>query len=467
MFDWNMAAHCLVSWVATYAVHSTVILGCTAVLLVLFGRRRHLLTNRLWKAAMVSGCLTATVQLAMAEPDLNQPLVRQKLLKTDVPPPTRPASDVEKQSDWKVTVSVESPHVISDTKANEPTAVAPPTSTIQAGGKERVAFAANLLRDDAWVSVGAATIVAFWLAILLLEVHRIWSCWKRLSAYDAVESRKCAKLLAQILKQTATKRSIALLQGPPSIPPFAFGILRPTIVLPQGIENELTDSQLRALIGHEVAHIVRADLFWMSLARVLCRLFPLQPLNWCASRRIEQSAEFLSDRWAVGQGVARHRLAETLTRVAEISMASRHAAPRVVAAPATGNAAVLIRRVEELVSTQAIPSHWNLVRRLAFTLLVVLGFGGVMVAAPVVRYWPAEADELARSTLAGAQIPGSPSSLDEQIERMNQDIARLTALLDGHSDAQLNNAAESIQRRSQQISKQFEVFKSKQSKEWE
>ncbi len=67
--------------------------------------------------------------------------------------------------------------------------------------------------------------------------------------------------------------------------PFACGLLRWTIVLPAGIEQRLSGSEMKALLAHEVAHLVRRDPWWLWLGEVLCTCLAFQPLNFLARRR--------------------------------------------------------------------------------------------------------------------------------------------------------------------------------------
>ena len=54
----------ILAWLATYAVHSTLLLGGVAFLTT-FVVRRDAWQDTLWKAALVGGLVTATVQLAL------------------------------------------------------------------------------------------------------------------------------------------------------------------------------------------------------------------------------------------------------------------------------------------------------------------------------------------------------------------------------------------------------------------
>ncbi|MGH7605168.1 MAG: M56 family metallopeptidase [Gemmatimonadaceae bacterium] len=78
--------------------------------------------------------------------------------------------------------------------------------------------------------------------------------------------------------------------------PFA---LRSEIVLPTWILDRLTVAELRAVVAHEVAHVRRCDAFWRCAASAVLRSFVFQPLNWIAESRLRELSECICDDEAV------------------------------------------------------------------------------------------------------------------------------------------------------------------------
>jgi hypothetical protein len=81
-------------------------------------------------------------------------------------------------------------------------------------------------------------------------------------------------------------------------------------------------------------------------------LFFFQPLNRLARLRLQDEAEFLADRWALGRGVEALSLASCLTEVAGWIVSNRRALP-VPSMAARG--ARLTRRVERLLEERRAP----------------------------------------------------------------------------------------------------------------
>jgi beta-lactamase regulating signal transducer with metallopeptidase domain/5-hydroxyisourate hydrolase-like protein (transthyretin family) len=79
------------------------------------------------------------------------------------------------------------------------------------------------------------------------------------------------------------------------VTPVATGALRPTIVLPQRFVENSPSGELRAVLGHEWAHIRNGDLWLLALDRCLFPLLWAHPVYWWMRRRIRQDQEFLAD----------------------------------------------------------------------------------------------------------------------------------------------------------------------------
>jgi beta-lactamase regulating signal transducer with metallopeptidase domain len=147
--------------------------------------------------------------------------------------------------------------------------------------------------------------------------------------------------------------------------PFACGIHRWTIVLPEGIEQQLSPAELKGLLAHEVAHLVRRDPVWQWLGELLCTCLAFQPLNFLARRRWQQATELLCDDWAVNQRISATTLAECLTRIAEWRLNRREAA---IGLAAVGHPAMLTQRIEWLLRPRLVTESGRSRRSMLATL---------------------------------------------------------------------------------------------------
>ncbi|MBQ8800565.1 MAG: hypothetical protein IJZ55_13505 [Lachnospiraceae bacterium] len=73
--------------------------------------------------------------------------------------------------------------------------------------------------------------------------------------------------------------------------PFVFGVIKPRIYVPSGMEEE----QMNCVIAHESAHLNRKDHWWKTLAFFLLSVYWFQPLLWISyllfSKDIERACD--------------------------------------------------------------------------------------------------------------------------------------------------------------------------------
>ena len=83
------------------------------------------------------------------------------------------------------------------------------------------------------------------------------------------------------------------------IEPGVIGMFRPAILLPDGIEGELSASQLEAVLTHERQHARRRDNVWAALHTLVQVLFWFHPLVWLIGRRLADEREKACDQAAL------------------------------------------------------------------------------------------------------------------------------------------------------------------------
>jgi hypothetical protein len=103
--------------------------------------------------------------------------------------------------------------------------------------------------------------------------------------------------------------------------PMAVGYRRPAILLPRALVDRLTPEELRHVLLHESAHLLRKD-DWIALAeRVVRAVFFFQPAVYWIGRQIEQEREIACDDWVVAQSGNPKPYATSLARLAELGSA--------------------------------------------------------------------------------------------------------------------------------------------------
>jgi hypothetical protein len=109
----------------------------------------------------------------------------------------------------------------------------------------------------------------------------------------------------------------------PAIPePSVVGVFRPVILLPQGIEVQLTPVQLESVLLHEMAHVHRHDNLTGLIHRVVEVLFWFHPLVWWIGARLSDERERACDEDVLRGGIEPKAYAESILRIGELYVKS-------------------------------------------------------------------------------------------------------------------------------------------------
>jgi len=427
----------------TYLLHSTMLLAAVWLVLKLGRVRSHALAERLWKMAAILGLVTAPVQLALGwsspvfdvtlGPNEDMPYAAgdKANSSTDGPPVVAPpegTGSVDQQAPnaasfaLKIIDSIE-PTVGLDGDGDEyrgsvrqdtysgnahlpdekPDYLFAASSDMAKGelghvlqceerrreGKsdaetpvasDRSSFAVSPPIAARLGSAGAMLTAAFIIcgAFMLLVQTSIFH--RRCRGSRELGDGPARRILDRLLQKNSVRRQVRLLSSDAFGEPVAFGLARWTIVLPSGIEQRLANDELKALLAHELAHLVRGDVHWLWMGRVLCSCLTFQPLNFIARRRWQYEAEFLCDDWAVGRGVSPISLARCLTRIAEWRLTEREYTAGLAA---VGSKARIVLRVERLVSATGPADVWTRpFRRILLRLAVIVTVACFVCIAP-------------------------------------------------------------------------------------
>lgn len=153
--------------------------------------------------------------------------------------------------------------------------------------------------------------------------------------------------------------------------PLTVGLLRPVLVLPEGLADELTAEQLRMVVRHEDAHVCRRDHWAALLQWATVTLFWWNPMVHAVSNRLSRLREQLCDDHAARSAREGRLLAEALLRVAERTIL---AAQFPCVALFDGDTCDLEERVRRLLA----PTRWS--DRLGFSGQALIGSFAVLAS---------------------------------------------------------------------------------------
>ena len=295
---------------------------------------------------------------------------------------------------------------------------------------------------------------------VLVIIQSRWLCHRFVGA-RALDSGPARRTLERLLKRHAHHRRVRLLSADTCQEPVVFGMMRWTIVLPANSDKRLCKDELRALLAHELAHLVRGDLWWLWIGRLLCACLAFQPLNFLARRRWRQATEYLCDEWALQCGVTGLSLARCLTRIAQWRLDGDEGLTTLAAG---GSKSTLIHRVERLVEQRGTVDAWSSPqRRRRFALLASLVTVTFFAVAPRIGLpSPSGSNQVIsarENSLVVATLPndGPVEScdwglLDEELRGLDTDLIRANSLLDQiPQDRHLRQITADLRRHAQQI----------------
>lgn len=133
------------------------------------------------------------------------------------------------------------------------------------------------------------------LALLtLLGMRRagFWLCSLRFEKAD------CPRLLARIkavAERLGMRSAARALTSKRLATPIAFGLLRPTVGLPDDFEAANIDARKDAMLAHELAHLRARDPWWHLGADLMVALFWWHPIAWWIARQLKQASESAAD----------------------------------------------------------------------------------------------------------------------------------------------------------------------------
>jgi GWxTD domain-containing protein len=101
--------------------------------------------------------------------------------------------------------------------------------------------------------------------------------------------------------------------------PVLRGILRPRIILPEGLSGVLSPQELVAVLSHELIHASRHDNLTAALHRAIACVWWFHPAAWWIERRMAEERECACDETVVRRGAAREDYTSALLMTCRFS----------------------------------------------------------------------------------------------------------------------------------------------------
>jgi beta-lactamase regulating signal transducer with metallopeptidase domain len=207
------------------------------------------------------------------------------------------------------------------------------------------------------------------LAVLANWQLRRWRLAQSLRVESATPER-VAELFAELQRQLGFKRQIPLIVSARIAEPGVWGIWRPIVVLPPGLDERLDDDELRAVLMHELFHIEQRDNLLSTVQMIICALFWFHPLVWLIDRKLMGECELMCDEKVIRFGGEAESYAAGLWKVVQ------HGLGWPVAGVSRVTGSNLKRRIELMLNAK-----YQVERSWARRLMTGVTFGGLFAIA--------------------------------------------------------------------------------------
>src|SRR5262245_26557272 len=283
-----------------------------------------------------------------------------------------------------------------------------------------------LLHNASSGDVSMPTVLAAIWAIGAIALFARWAVrWRSLARVAdespvVVEGRELDIL--RRLEQSHARRPIRMLASAGSLEPGVFGLITPRLLWPRGISAHLDDSQIEAILAHELSHAGRYDNLIAALQMIVQAAFWFHPLVWWIGARLVEERERACDEDVLGFGSEPEVYAESILRTCRFSIEW----PLLCVAGVTG--ADLKRRVEMIMSHRGCESL-GAAKRMGLAILASAAILGPvtigMVNAP--RLHAQTPDGLKRLTFDAASVKPSDGKDATRVALLMQPGGRLRA----------------------------------------
>ena len=320
---------------------SSILFAVAGALAFFLRRKKETICHAVWLAALLA--LPLLPLLSGGAPEFGAPKAHLDVIPTYAEPwkaPAQPSLPIQSP------VAVQSQRAAATSEPlNLPSSMEAGPSPAQAAPvipERRIVFT-----DYPWALALLAylLVVGGFLGGMLLMRIRIHSWVVRGTAVDCPRTMEAFHTAIQLL---GIDREYMVIEHPGIPAPLTCRILRPVVILPPGFAEGLSDSELRAVALHELAHIKRRDTLVFTGIAFLRAFFFFQPLVWYAARQVSFLAEVACDSAALEHEGNPASYANLLTRIA-VRLPDRAPAAELAAGILFTNSS-FFRRVREILS---------------------------------------------------------------------------------------------------------------------
>lgn len=169
-----------------------------------------------------------------------------------------------------------------------------------------------------------ALVAAVWVCGFVVMLAKWISGWRSASrmvrtAEEIIKGREFEALL-HAQSDAGVHRRIDLLLSSAGMEPAVFGIVQPVLLWPAGLSERLDDTQIEAIMAHELEHVRRRDNLTGAIHAFVAAIFWFHPLVRWMSTRLSEERERACDERVLEQHRRPEAYAESILKVCSFCM---------------------------------------------------------------------------------------------------------------------------------------------------
>jgi murein DD-endopeptidase MepM/ murein hydrolase activator NlpD/beta-lactamase regulating signal transducer with metallopeptidase domain len=225
-------------------------------------------------------------------------------------------------------------------------------------------------RDSRWVDVIMLAVMLGWIGRFVLAQLSARTLMGIVANSEPAGAGPAREALEAWSARLGLKRRPSLRFAAGNVSPFSYGIFRPVIILPDGLEQRLDPKALDLVVGHECLHVARGDGWLRPLERVVADVMWFNPFAWMMRREADVARELAIDEGVVVISDARRAYARALRDVAGLSAGMSASLPAASMSLAGSGRSLVLRMKRTLAIAKRKPA------RAAIMAAVALGVAG-------------------------------------------------------------------------------------------
>jgi beta-lactamase regulating signal transducer with metallopeptidase domain len=245
------------------------------------------------------------------------------------------------------------------------------------------------------IYITGVAVMTIKLTMDLLQLRQIRR--KQVMPIDSVWQQHLDKLLLQL----QLSRKVKLLISEHIQVPVMIGFLKPLIILPVIMFNNLTAEQLEAILLHELAHIKRNDYLLNIFQSIVETILFFNPFIWLISKNIRIEREHCCDDLVITGKVHPLHYAKALVALEEYRLTVN-----TLAMAAANNKQHLFHRIKRIMEMKT--KNINYTQKLLAVLIIAVGLVSIAWLNPTSAMTEAKKDKEAIPTaIAPAIVPAT------------------------------------------------------------